>query len=138
MFLNNCAVALAIVASLVRDASAQQDQSPMAAQYQTQLGHGVNFTELFASDPLSPYSSEKPQNAWNGITTFAKATPLRCFGADSGVGYDVAVLGECPHNVHTRNGVQRQFLSGAPFDTATSFRPGYAVHRSLVKLKSML
>ncbi|PCH36264.1 Arginase/deacetylase [Wolfiporia cocos MD-104 SS10] len=42
---------------------------------------------------------------WNGLTTFAGAKPLRCFGADAEVPYDVAVL-------------------GAPFDTATTYRPG--------------
>ncbi|EPT03647.1 hypothetical protein FOMPIDRAFT_1158428 [Fomitopsis schrenkii] len=40
-----------------------------------------------------------------GLTTFAAAPPLRCFGVDSETSYDIAVL-------------------GAPFDTTTSYRPG--------------
>ncbi|CCL99229.1 uncharacterized protein FIBRA_01244 [Fibroporia radiculosa] len=45
------------------------------------------------------------EQGWNGLTTFAGALPLRCFGADAGVLFDVAVL-------------------GAPFDTATTYRSG--------------
>ncbi|KAI0831720.1 Arginase/deacetylase [Trametes gibbosa] len=64
----------------------------------------LNFTEIFASVP------DMSNTAWQrgsfyGLTTFAHAAPLRCFGADAEAGYDVAVV-------------------GAPFDTATSFRPG--------------
>lgn len=31
--------------------------------------------------------------SWNGLTTFAKSTPLRCLGVDGNQTYDVAVLG---------------------------------------------
>ncbi|GJE87914.1 agmatinase [Phanerochaete sordida] len=67
----------------------------------------ANLTALFApaadakSGPVHAWSRE----TWNGLTSYAHAQPLRCFGADAGTAYDVAVL-------------------GAPFDTATSFRPG--------------
>lgn len=55
---------------------------------------------------ILPHPSEVwSQQAWNGLTTFAGAQPLRCFGADAGVQYDVAVI-------------------GAPFDTATTYRSG--------------
>ncbi|KAH9934988.1 uncharacterized protein B0H18DRAFT_1182287 [Fomitopsis serialis] len=63
----------------------------------------ANFTQLFASDGI--YQKAWTRESWNGLTTFARSAPLRCFGADSESPYDVAVL-------------------GAPFDTATSFRPG--------------
>ncbi|KZT11598.1 agmatinase [Laetiporus sulphureus 93-53] len=66
-------------------------------------GDVVNFTKLFSSDGI--FVETWTQKSWNGLTTFAKSTPLRCFGVDSETPYDVAVL-------------------GAPFDTATSFRPG--------------
>ena len=65
----------------------------------------LNFTELFA-----PYGNDKSNAAWTrsafkGLTTYANTPPVRCFGADAERDYDVAVI-------------------GAPFDTATSFRPG--------------
>ncbi|CCM05037.1 uncharacterized protein FIBRA_07239 [Fibroporia radiculosa] len=68
--------------------------------------HGVdavNFTKLFA--PEHVFKEAWAEKSWNGLTTFAGSTPLRCFGSDAETPYDVAVL-------------------GAPFDTATSFRPG--------------
>ena len=73
-------------------------QSPDAAQ--------LNFTELFGAYGGDLSNDAWRPSAWNGLTTFARAPPLRCFGPDAvGTAYDVAVL-------------------GAPFDTATSFRPG--------------
>ncbi|KAI0648294.1 Arginase/deacetylase [Trametes meyenii] len=64
----------------------------------------LNFTEVFASVPdMSNAAWER--DSFHGLTTFARARPLRCFGADADSSYDVAVV-------------------GAPFDTATSFRPG--------------
>ncbi|TBU28994.1 agmatinase [Dichomitus squalens] len=65
----------------------------------------LNFTEIFAAYGGDMSNAAWARSAWNGLTTFARAPPLRCFGADFETGYDVAVL-------------------GAPFDTATSFRPG--------------
>ncbi len=64
-----------------------------------------NFSAIFAA-----YGGDKSNARWtrsdfNGLTSFAHAPPVRCFGADAETEYDVAVL-------------------GAPFDTATSFRPG--------------
>ncbi|KAI0373281.1 Arginase/deacetylase [Pilatotrama ljubarskyi] len=64
----------------------------------------LNFTEIFASVPdMSNAAWER--GSFHGLTTFARSAPLRCFGADAETNYDVAVV-------------------GAPFDTATSFRPG--------------
>ncbi|KAI0753258.1 Arginase/deacetylase [Daedaleopsis nitida] len=70
----------------------------------------LNFTEIFTPAAGLGGPADKSNAAWsrmafNGLTTFARAPPVRCFGADAETGYDVAVL-------------------GAPFDTATSFRPG--------------
>ncbi|KZV94516.1 Arginase/deacetylase [Exidia glandulosa HHB12029] len=45
------------------------------------------------------------RQSWSGLVSFARAPPLRCWGDDEDVAYDVAVI-------------------GAPFDTATSYRPG--------------
>ena len=64
-----------------------------------------NFSEIFAAYGSDMSNGAWARDSWNGLTTFARAPPLRCFGADSETPYDVAVL-------------------GAPFDTATSFRPG--------------
>ena len=57
------------------------------------IDYNVNFTELFSSQILS--SEAWARESWNGMTTFAHSTPLRCFGTDSGIAYDVAVLGKC-------------------------------------------
>lgn len=86
----------------------------------------VNFTQLFG-----PSSAEKktPQtwsrDSWNGLTTFARTEPLRCFGEDAGVPYDVAVLGEQHLAKGSMSRLYPNDVVGAPFDTATSYRPGY-------------
>lgn len=56
----------------------------------------VNFTSLFVASNvgLMPGTEAWAPREWNGLTTFAHTTPLRCFGADADVPYDVAVLGE--------------------------------------------
>ncbi|KAI0729345.1 Arginase/deacetylase [Fomitopsis betulina] len=64
----------------------------------------TDLTQLF-SDPVLPAFKEPWSRESYGLTTFAAAPPLRCFGVDSETPYDVAVL-------------------GAPFDTSTSYRPG--------------
>lgn len=64
---------------------------------------GINYTRLFSNEMI--FTDTWSKDSWNGLTTFAKAPPLRCFGSDAGILYDVAVL-------------------GAPFDIATSYRPG--------------
>ncbi|KAI0693912.1 hypothetical protein BC835DRAFT_1507455 [Cytidiella melzeri] len=79
--------------------SAEVAQYPAAVAYPSP----VDFTQLFSKELLS--SEVWAKEDWNGITTFARASPLRCFGSDADTEYDVAVL-------------------GAPFDTATSYRPG--------------
>ncbi|KAJ3557917.1 hypothetical protein NM688_g1211 [Phlebia brevispora] len=94
-------VACAILVSIAPNVLAQHVQKPL--DYPDATDQSINFTKLFSGDVLSPNTWTK--ETWNGITTFARTTPLRCFGSDSETPYDVAVL-------------------GAPFDTATSYRPG--------------
>ena len=65
----------------------------------------LNFTEIFTPFGADMSNAAWAREAYNGLTSFARAPPIRCFGADADTGYDVAVI-------------------GAPFDTATSFRPG--------------
>ncbi|KZT64482.1 Arginase/deacetylase [Daedalea quercina L-15889] len=66
-----------------------------------------NSTVTSVLEPLEAAASPQAwmQQGWNGLTTFAGAAPMRCFGADGSVLFDVAVL-------------------GAPFDTATTYRSG--------------
>jgi len=90
------ALALALASSRVLGQQQILASSPRVPE-------AANFTQLFASDGI--YQKAWTRESWNGLTTFARSAPLRCFGADSESPYDVAVL-------------------GAPFDTATSFRPG--------------
>lgn len=67
--------------------------------------HELNFTEIFTPFGADMSNAAWAREAYNGLNSFARAPPIRCFGADAETGYDVAVI-------------------GAPFDTATSFRPG--------------
>ncbi|TFK48846.1 Arginase/deacetylase [Heliocybe sulcata] len=73
------------------------------APYRVSGEESADFERLFSSELL--FADTWSRESWNGLVSFARAPPLRCFGADSDEKYDVAVL-------------------GAPFDTATSFRPG--------------
>lgn len=52
----------------------------------------TNLTQLF-SDPVLPAFKVPWSRESYGLTTFAAAPPLRCFGVDSETPYDVAVLG---------------------------------------------
>lgn len=79
-------------------------------QYPVSVVNSENYSSLNFTEIFGPYGGDMSnemwaRSAWNGLTTFAKSAPLRCFGVDADTGYDVAVI-------------------GAPFDTATSFRPG--------------
>lgn len=77
----------ALVFSLAGPSSAEVAQYPVGVAYPSP----VNFTQLFSKEILTPeiWSAQD----WNGITTFAKAQPLRCFGSDASTKYDVAVIG---------------------------------------------
>jgi len=94
-----------VICSLLAVAFAAAGQIPFTGvDYPESVIGTVNFTKLFGSGEKQTVQTWSPA-AWNGLTTFAKTQPLRCFGEDASVPYDVAVL-------------------GAPFDTATSYRPG--------------
>ncbi|KZV81236.1 hypothetical protein EXIGLDRAFT_779931 [Exidia glandulosa HHB12029] len=70
------------------------------------LAHDVDFQQVFGADSHpSPSRQSWTKERWNGLVSFAAAPPLRCWGDDEDIAYDVAVI-------------------GAPFDTATSYRPG--------------
>ena len=79
------------------------EQTPMA----TRPGRStVDLAELFGlganNVPDRPLWSRE---RWNGLVSFAGAPPLRCWGVENEVAFDVAVI-------------------GAPFDAATGYRPG--------------
>ncbi|KAL4253947.1 arginase family protein [Abortiporus biennis] len=91
------------VSFAVLQAFASGNQVTLGNPHDNKINAGAtNFTKLFSSDLFAETGGKA---SWNGLTTFAASTPLRCFGADADEPYDVAVL-------------------GAPFDTATSYRPG--------------
>ncbi|TFK53432.1 Arginase/deacetylase [Heliocybe sulcata] len=92
-----------VLAALVAQTVAQQTPLIHSSLRHDPSGK-TDFTRLFSSDQLLHRDPWSP-NEWNGLVSFARAQPLRCFGADADVKFDVAVL-------------------GAPFDTATSYRPG--------------
>ncbi|KDQ51550.1 hypothetical protein JAAARDRAFT_163488 [Jaapia argillacea MUCL 33604] len=98
-------ISVSIVLALVASAVAQAQAPLYSSPYHYSDGHTdrVNFTRLFSSELI--FSDTWAKESWNGLVSFARADPVRCFGSDAGMKYDVAVL-------------------GAPFDTATSYRPG--------------
>lgn len=65
-----------------------------------------DFADLFGPGADSaPGRPSWSRERWSGLVSFAGAPPLRCWGDDAEIAYDVAVI-------------------GAPFDTGTSYRPG--------------
>lgn len=90
---------LSVIAFSATEALAQQ--IPLSPVVQTP--DSINLTRLFSNELI--FTDTWTKESWNGLTTFARATPLRCFGSDAAIPFDVAVV-------------------GAPFDIATSYRPG--------------
>ncbi|EIN09871.1 Arginase/deacetylase [Punctularia strigosozonata HHB-11173 SS5] len=98
--------AVSLLLSTQQAVAATSGQVPVRAESRHGgSSHGTNFANVFSNgDPRQSMSQAWSQDSW-GLLTFARSTPSRCWGADANVPYDVAVI-------------------GAPFDTATSFRPG--------------
>lgn len=90
-------------------------------KYDGHYAEAVNFTQLFSKEII--FADVWHMENWNGLTTYAAAKPLRCFGSDASTKYDVAVLGMVAYPFS--DCVLTYSLLGAPFDTATSYRPGY-------------
>lgn len=69
-------------------------------------------------------------SSWNGLITFAHTEPLKCFDPDQDTKYDAAILGM--RDINSLKPLTDLWISiiiplGAPFDTATSYRPGYKI-----------
>ncbi|KAK7689088.1 hypothetical protein QCA50_007779 [Cerrena zonata] len=92
---------LTALLSLLVSTQAYAQQNPLSVP--STGPQDVNFTRLFSNEII--FADTWKKDTWNGLTTFARAQPLRCFGTEAEVPFDVAVL-------------------GAPFDIATSYRPG--------------
>ncbi|KAI0774804.1 agmatinase [Trametes elegans] len=99
------AAATLSMAAQAPGSSYQQHASQVVANSAQHGPHDLNFTALFGAPPDKSHRDAWGPVSFPGLTTFAGAQPLRCFGADAETLYDVAVV-------------------GAPFDTATSYRPG--------------
>lgn len=71
-------------------------QTAVSALHEDEL-IDVACSASWSSDPrdASFLLNELQKSSWNGLTTFARAEPLRCLGADQEAKYDVAVLGIC-------------------------------------------
>lgn len=80
------ALALALASS-----QAFGQQQVLASSHRVFSNEPVNITELFSVERLN--QATWTREAWNGLTTFARSAPLRCFGADEDSPYDVAVIG---------------------------------------------
>jgi hypothetical protein len=68
----------------------------------------TDYTALFSAGRQLTAAPQWTRKSWNGLVTFGHAPPLRCWGVDGEEPFDIAVI-------------------GAPFDTATSFRPGFVL-----------
>jgi agmatinase len=77
----------ALVISLAWPSAAEVAQYPVGIAYPTP----INYTQVFSGEFMGTPSWSKSE--WNGLTSFARATPLRCFGSDAATKYDVAVIG---------------------------------------------
>ena len=97
--MNNLLTSLISVIPFILSALVNAQQEPLAGTHRSQQLSPVdlNFTTLFAPsavvDAKSGPAARWSVSTWNGLTTYAHATPLRCLGGDEGVPYDVAVLG---------------------------------------------
>lgn len=80
---------LTALLGLLVSTQAYAQQNPLSVT--TTAPAEVNFTRLFSNEII--FADTWQKDTWNGLTTFARAPPLRCFGAESNVPFDVAVLG---------------------------------------------
>jgi agmatinase len=82
----------------------------------------VDFTKVYShGDPRQSMGQIGMGDSW-GLLSFARSKPLRCWGSDADVPYDVAVIGM--QHISLMFPDADATMLGAPFDTATSFRPG--------------
>ena len=80
---------LTALLGLLVSTQADAQQNPLSVP--TSEPAGVNFTRLFSNEII--FADTWKKDTWNGLTTFARAPPLRCFGTEAEVPFDVAVLG---------------------------------------------
>lgn len=110
-------------------------QHPLAGIHAPQpaaLFNEVNFTALFApasavdrkSGPVSSWA----RNSWNGLTTYAGSKPLRCFGEDQEVPYDVAVLGALLYLTCISCFIDNQTRCSIRYYNQLSARVGWSTH----------
>jgi agmatinase len=92
-------ISLALVALAAAAATARADQVPLAPAAHTEHAPhgtpaGTDYAQLFGTESQLTYGpSPWTRGAWNGLVTFGHARPVRCWGADEDVEYDVAVIG---------------------------------------------
>ncbi len=94
MLLIYTAVFLAITTS----SSVVAEQARLSVEYPERVDPSVNFTKLFSQSVVFPHA-QWTKETWNGITSYAHTTPLRCFGSDSAIEYDIAILGALWYNL---------------------------------------
>jgi len=97
-------VALPLVAIALSLPTLAASNQVLLEQDDQRASEPVDFESLFMSASSGRFSNQWTDDTWN-LLSFAYADPLRCFGRDKDIAFDVAVI-------------------GAPFDTTTSYRPG--------------
>jgi agmatinase len=54
----------------------------------------TDYADLFSADRQIANAPPWTRESWNGLVSFARAPPLRCWGAEADVPYDIAIIGE--------------------------------------------
>jgi hypothetical protein len=126
-------VALAAVVA-VRANSGQTPLSPsVPAAHRPGAPVNTDYVHLFNTEEQLPFAPNQWTRAsWNGLVSFGHAPPLRCWGEEQDIPYDIAVIGKS--QIYMRLIFVHMLPAGAPFDTATSFRPGHVVSDSLCNM----
>jgi agmatinase len=66
----------------------------LAHAQQVPLGTGpTDYAALFAPGGQTAHAPGWSKESWNGLVTFGRAPPLRCWGAGGDALFDVAVVG---------------------------------------------
>jgi hypothetical protein len=76
------------------DASDASRQVPLSQAGLEGLSQSVDFDKLF-NDRVDdrPGKPSWSRDRWSGLVSFASSPPLRCWGDDADIAYDVAVIG---------------------------------------------
>jgi hypothetical protein len=71
--------------------STRGEQTPLKSGRESVAS--IDYADLFSADRQIANAPPWTRESWNGLVSFARAPPLRCWGAEADVLYDIAVIG---------------------------------------------